>query len=67
MKVILLIDVPEDVGDVTCIYTDRYGFTQQAFYQVKPTPKKKNTDFSPNIVYANGWNACLEKITGETE
>lgn len=64
MKAILVIDVPEDVRDVTCIYTDRYGFTQQAFYKVKEMPKKKNTDFSPNIVYANGWNDCLKEIKG---
>jgi hypothetical protein len=30
-------------------------------------PKKKNTDFHPNIVYANGWNACLDEIAGEEE
>lgn len=26
-------------------------------------PKKKNTDFHPNIVYANGWNDCIEEIS----
>jgi hypothetical protein len=30
---------------------------------LKPLPQKKNTDFHPNIVYANGWNDCLEEIT----
>lgn len=30
---------------------------------LKPMPKKKNTDFHPNIVYANGWNDCLKEIT----
>lgn len=32
---------------------------------LKHLPRKKNTDFHPNIVYANGWNACLDEITGE--
>lgn len=30
---------------------------------LKPMPQKKNTDFHPNIVYANGWNDCLKEIT----
>ena len=30
---------------------------------LKSLPQTKNTDFSPNIVYANGWNDCLEEIT----
>ena len=30
---------------------------------LKSLPQKKNTDFHPNIVYANGWNDCLEEIT----
>ena len=34
---------------------------------IKPMPQKKNTDFHPNIVYANGWNDCLKTILGETE
>ena len=29
---------------------------------LRPLPQKKNTDFHPNVVYANGWNACLEEI-----
>lgn len=29
---------------------------------LKPMPKKKNTDFHPNVVYANGWNDCLKEI-----
>lgn len=29
---------------------------------LKPLPMKKNTDFHPNVVYANGWNDCLKEI-----
>lgn len=37
------------------------------FVPLRPLPRKKNKDFHPNIVYANGWNDCLDAITGETE
>lgn len=36
------------------------------FVPLRPLPKKKNTDFHPNIVYANGWNDCLKEITNES-
>lgn len=29
---------------------------------LKPLPEKKNTDFHPNVVYANGWNDCIKEI-----
>lgn len=34
---------------------------------LKPMPRKKNKDFHPNIVYANGWNDCIDAITGGNE
>ena len=40
--------------------TDRYHIPD--WCPLKPMPKKKNTDFHPNVVYANGWNDCLKEI-----
>lgn len=36
--------------------------TRAEWCPLKPLPKKKNTDFHPNVVYANGWNDCLEEL-----
>ena len=38
----------------------------------KPLPQKKEVDYSKVMGYADGfysegWNACLDEITGETE
>lgn len=39
-----------------------------AFVPLRPLPKRKNKDFHPNVVYANGWNDCLDALKGgETE
>ena len=74
MKVIAIIDVPDGEGkwyiDGEIHYTENESLMKKVdadMIPLKPMPKKKNTDFHPNIVYANGWNACLEAITGETE
>ena len=74
MKVIAIIDVPDGEGkwyiDGEIHYTENESLMKKFdadMIPLKPMPKKKNTDFHPNIVYANGWNACLEAITGETE
>lgn len=37
--------------------------TRAEWCPLKSLPQKKNTDFHPNIVYANGWNDCLKEIT----
>lgn len=76
MKAILVIDVPMlDDGRHLCnecpIWNKEHYFCQYDFNMeakgcpLKPMPQKKNTDFHPNIVYANGWNDCLEEISGE--
>lgn len=73
MKAILVIDVPVlDDGRHLCnecpIWNKERLFCEYDFNMeakgcpLKPIPMKKNTDFSANIVYANGWNACLEEI-----
>ena len=70
MKAILVIETDaEHIEDlyVEHIWNDCYPVDLGKKVHFKPMPKKKNTDFHPNIVYANGWNACLEAITGETE
>ena len=78
MKAILVIDVPDgidldryranglvrqvifDLEEVKRMYSTPIAFN---FCSLKPMPEKKNTDFHPNIVYANGWNDCLKEIT----
>ena len=40
--------------------------TKADWCPLKSLPQKKNTDFHPNIVYANGWNDCLKEITNES-
>ena len=76
-KSILVIDTPEDclacpcfsvIGSEHCSVTMKeVGLHIPKWCPLKPLPKKKNTDFHPNIVYANGWNDCLDEILGETE
>lgn len=75
MKSILIIDTPKDCGDCPCIHDELWMCQadkeyREANYSGRPSwcplkdlPKKKNTDFHPNILYANGWNDCLEEIT----
>ena len=79
MKAVLVIDIPEDCISCPCVNQELWNCQAskeyiEAEYKTRPErcplkhlPKKKNTDFHPNIVYANGWNDCLKAITGETE
>ena len=69
MKAVLVIDVPEDVTEVICAYDDIEGFTHQRFLKIRPLPQKKSqyaNDYGYNMM-AQGWNECLDAITGETE
>lgn len=74
MKLLLVMDVDDDVAekyDWFSIDYDLYGTNEdvceiiESFEdaKVKHLSKKKNLYFHPNIVYANGWNDCLEEIT----
>ena len=78
MKSILVIDTPSSCKSCKCYDEgwckikdhcpeDDMGENGRAIWcPLKPLPKKKNTDFHSNIVYANGWNDCLEEITNES-
>lgn len=65
MKVVIVEDIELGAECCTLTYCDRDGNTIEKEVYPKPMPKKKNTDFHPNIVYANGWNACLEEIEND--
>ena len=81
MKAILVIDVPKSCEDCPCTdyqkcyATDteldiQWSFKRPAWCPLKPMPEKKEEGY-PNDDYtigkADGWNACLYEITGETE
>lgn len=75
MKAIAIIEIPDGGKgkwyiDGMIRYTEDESLMKKFdadMIPLKPLPKKKNTDFHPNIVYANGWNDCIKEITGETE
>ena len=75
MKAILIVDMPKNCGECPCV-NDEFGFCQAdekirdcdwykspTWCPLKPMPLKSvwGNDFS------DGWNACLDEITGETE
>lgn len=68
MKAVLVIDLPDDMRiedtqalNVT-LYNGMYVREVKMNSSLKPLPQKKNPDFHPNVVYANGWNDCLKEI-----
>ena len=65
MKAILVIETDakhiEDLY-VEHVWNDFVLISLGKEYHFKPMPKKKNTDFHTNVVYANGWNDCLKEI-----
>ena len=82
MKLLLVIDVADDVAEAYEDFTVDYDFrgtpkedrtvNESIKYiedaEPRPLPQKVEMDF--NEYYegmADGWNACLKKITGETE
>ena len=75
MKSILIIDTPKTCKECRCQMMlvcvpadediDEYvdpNTTIPNWCPLKSLPQKKNTDFHPNVVYANGWNDCLEEL-----
>ena len=53
----------KEVNSVTDEYKENEDRdTIPSWCPLKPLPRKKNKDFHPNIVYANGWNDCLNEI-----
>ena len=75
MKTILVIDVPDDFETKTAIaivdIKNEKGEGVTAMCPIKPMPKKQEhrkglcSDFI--LGFEDGWNDCLEEITGETE
>jgi len=70
MKAILVIDIPEDyTGSV--ISVNLYGRNNKVIHEIhtnklRPLPHKLQADWYTDG-YKEGFNACLEEITGETE
>ena len=66
MKKILIVEDPGSCEECPCYHEDRDVCQAGGLYgrpcPLRPLPQKKNTDFSPNIVYANGWNACIKEL-----
>lgn len=75
MKAILVIDVPDGIdlslvkGSLTVVSKDVRKLFMAETYQdleVRPLPHKLQADWYTDG-YKEGFNACLEEITGETE
>ena len=80
MKAILVINAPEDFDYRRCsiggdgnIYYERKGEQRTSIIgnikNLKPLPQKRiNKDcLVVHEIWNEGWNACLDAITGETE
>ena len=66
-----LTDLSSMTGDKLCLAANMKWIETQnvgkkpEWCPLRDIPMKKNTDFSSNVVYANGWNACVDEIRGE--
>ena len=82
MKMIAIIDVPDGEGkwyiDGEIHYTENESLMKKFdadMIPLKPLPQNKEETFAYWIArgcndpesYINGWNACIDEITGETE
>ena len=82
MKAILIIDIPNSCYDCPCYYEDKDKCevrNQRAIADIgipswcplRPLPNRKEDLHYPCNEYLQavneGWNACLDEITGETE
>lgn len=83
MKAVCVIDMPKDlditkteaVADVYLLEKMENGelgcvFKRELNCKLKPLPEKNTWDITKNghvTEYAEGYNACLDEITGETE
>lgn len=83
MKAVLVIDMPEKCAECKlckwggtfegirmniCSWTGKMGKQEKLDgCPLRPLPKKlePNTDDEPCLI--EGWNACIDEITGETE
>lgn len=66
-----LTDLSSMSGDKLCLAAGKKWIETQnegkkpEWCPLRDIPLKKNTDFCSNIVYANGWNACVDEVRGE--
>jgi len=77
MKTILIIDMPDNLKNhLDKVKVDVIGTLngQELFHRLnqslKPIPEKNTWDITKNghvTEFAEGYNTCLEDITGETE
>ncbi len=69
MKAILVMDIDEkyigSIGTEIQFINQKYNCT----WKLKPMPKTKQheEEIDYEYGYIDGWNACLDEITGETE
>ena len=77
MKAIAIVELPDDAFDKGRWYLDKIYYIEKEslfddyaneMWELKPLPQKVELDM--NEYYegmADGWNACLDEILGETE
>ena len=76
MKSILIIDTPNDCYDCPCYYDERNkcevifknvddDIEKPSWCPLKPSPERMSWGHS--MEWIDGYNACLDEITGETE
>ena len=81
MKSILIIETPNDCYDCPCYYEERNkceatfknveddDIEKPSWCPLRPLPQKIYAVYRGDYEYGvtDGWNACLDVITGETE
>ena len=71
MKAIIVVDIDDcdDIMDYGLFHYPSNKFVHDV--HLKPMPKKEEADDDNDgwheIDFKEGWNACLDEITGETE
>lgn len=78
MKAILVIDMPNNCEECKIIYLQGHGESicdsvdwerRPSWCPLRPLPQKTYAKFPDSYKYgfADGWNACLKEITGDTD
>lgn len=75
MKAVLVIDMPNNCEECEIIYLQAHGersscdsgdwSKRPSWCPLRPLPEKMT--WGHTVDYIEGYNACLEEITGETE
>ena len=74
MKAVIVIDLPCEISDVVDaevqVVHGNWRFLVFPSCKLRPLPETKDVGY-PNedydVGFGDGWNACLDAITGETE